>query len=343
MSIDLTPQLNANDWQMACRMTFGAFGAWALATIFGWPYATYYAVYPLVLIGLAPSYDSHVALQYLVSAPTGMAAAGIMIAIFSEHPMVMMVCYFGFMIICFSLMAGPYKLFMYGAMSLCICSALVHFGSYPETSWQDLFWNICGAIFLSVVFYIISFALFPDIEPRVARIPPPRTPSQRRHLVLLCAFGATGSFIFFQSVEMRDSLSAQMATILVLLAMSHDAIWNSGRTRLYGSVTGSIQAVVAQLLISGYSEYWPLTACAFLFGLFWFSAQHTRDKSGSAEGFAAVTALAILYGLLKPSDDIIGDSLYRGTSIVVSISLMLVLISLVHYALNRFASTRWEV
>lgn len=323
-------------------MTFGAFVAWALATIFAWPYAAYYAVYPLVLIGLAPTFDRHIALQYLASAPTGMAAAGLMITVFSSHPPVMLALFFGYVFICFWLMTSPRKLFMYGAMSLCICSALVHFGSYLETSWYSLFWGVCGSIIVSVVVYALSFGLFPDVEPRAPRIPPKRSPTQRRHLVLLCASGATASFAFFQMVEMSDSLSAQMATVLVLLAMSRDAIWSSGRTRLYGSVLGSLFVLAAQIILSAYSGLWPLTACALFIGLLWFSAEHTRDKSGSAKGFAAVTGVAILFGLLEPADDIVGTSLCRGFSVTVSISLLLVFISVVHHGLNRIPATRWE-
>lgn len=332
--------MSANDWRQACRMTFGAFAGWALATLFGWPYAVYYAVYPLVLIGLAPAFDRHIALQFLVSAPTGMIAAGIMVAALSAHPIVMTASYLGFVSVCFWLMTSPRKLFMFGALSLSICSALVHYGSYPEMSWQSLFWAAYGAIFWSVVLYILAFAIFPDVEPRAPRIPPPRTPAQRRHIVLLCALGATGSFTFFQLFEMSDSLSAQMATVLILLALSHDGIWSAGRTRLYGSVIGSVHATLAQLAISGHSSFWPLTACAFLVGLIWFSAAHTREGI-PGKGFAAVTALAILFGLLTPTDDMIQNSLYRGVSVVISITLMLVFISLLHRALNLFPHTRW--
>lgn len=322
-------------------MTFGAFAGWSLATLFGWPYAVYYAVYPLVLIGLAPALDRHAALQYLFGAPTGMIAAGIMIGVLSTHPILMTAAYFGFVIVCFWLMTSPRKLFMYGALSLAIGSGLVHFGSYPQMSWETLFWAAAGSIFGSVVLYLVSFAFFPDAEPRAARVPPPRTPAQRRHIVLLCGLGATGSFVVFQLFEMSDSLSAQMATVLILLALSHDGIWTAGRTRLVGSVIGSIYAGAAQLAIHWHSSFWPLTAAVYLMGLLWFSVEHTREGV-PGKGFAAVTALAILFGLLSPTDDMIQNSLYRGVSVVISISLMLVFISLLHSILNLFPKTRWK-
>jgi Predicted membrane protein len=332
--------MSANDWRQACRMAFGAFAGWTLATLLAWPYAVYYAVYPLVLIGLAPAFDRHIALQFLVSAPTGMVAAGIMVAVLSTHPVVMTAAYLGFVSICFWLMTSPRKLFMFGALSLAISSGLVHYGSYPQMLWEELFWAACGSIVCSVALYYAAFTIFPDAEPRAPRVPPPRTPAQRRHIVLLCALGATGSFAFFQLFEMSDSLSAQMATVLILLALSHDGIWSAGRTRLYGSVIGSVHATLAQLAISGHSSFWPLTACAFLVGLIWFSAAHTREGI-PGKGFAAVTALAILFGLLTPTDDMIQNSLYRGVSVVISITLMLVFISLLHRALNLFPHTRW--
>jgi Protein of unknown function (DUF2955). len=342
MSTEPAQVLGANDWRQACRMAFSGFVGWSLATLLSLPYAAYYAVYPLVLLGLSPVYDRHVALQFIASAPTGMIAAGLLIGVFSTHPVVMTAAYLGFALFCFSVMTSPRKLFMYGAMCLAVCSGLVHYGSYPEMAWQQLFWAIAGSLACSVVLYALSFALFPDVEPRAPRIPPRRTATQRRHLVLLCSLGATGSFAFFQLVELSDSLSAQMATVLILLGLTHEGIWSYGRTRIVGSVIGSIHASITQLLITHYSSFWPLTASALLVGLLWFSASHTRDKSGSMKGFSAVTALAILFGLLSPTDDLIGNSLYRGVSVVISVSAMLVFISLLHYALNRFPSARWE-
>jgi len=342
MSTDPLQVLGANDWRQACRMAFGGFVGWAFATLLSLPYAAYYAVYPLVLLGLSPVYDRHVALQFLASAPTGMIAAGLMIGVFSTHPVVMTAAYLAYALFCFAVMTSPRKLFMYGAMCLAVGSGLAHYGSYPEMAWQPLFWAIAGSLVSSVVLYVLSFALFPDVEPRAPRIPPKRTPIQRRHLVLLCALAATGSFASFQLVELSDSLSAQMATVLILLGLTHEGIWNFGRTRITGSVIGSIHASVTQLVITHHSSFWPLTAAALLAGLLWFSAAHTRDKSGSMRGFSAVTALAILYGLLGPADDLIGNSLYRGVSVVISVSLMMVFVSVLHRTLNWFPSTRWE-
>jgi len=334
--------LGPNDWRQASRMAFGGFVGWALATLLGLPYALYYAVYPLVLLGLSPACDRHVALQFLTSAPTAMVAAGLMIAVFSAHPVAMTVVYLGFAMFCFTLMTGPRKLFMYGGVSLAISSGLLHFGSHPQMAWQPLFWAIAGSVSVSVALYIVSFALFPDVEPRAPRVPPARTTPQRRHLILLGALAATASFAFFQAVDLSDSLSAQMATVLILLGLTHEGIWSAGRTRLVGSVIGSIHAVLVQVAIAYHSGFWPLTAAVLLVGLLWFSAAHAREKNGSLEGFAAVTALAILFGLLTPADDMVGNSLYRGVSVVVAIALMLVLISLLHRALNRFAPTRWD-
>ncbi|HWL71957.1 MAG TPA: DUF2955 domain-containing protein [Geminicoccus sp.] len=342
MSTEPVPGLSANDWRLACRMASGAFAGWTLATLLSLPYAAFYAVYPLVLIGLSPALDRHIALQFLVAAPTGMIAAGIMLGVFSVHPVLMTASYLAFVIVCFRLMTSPRRLFMFGAISLSVCSALVHYGSYPEVSWQQLFWAVGGSLVFSVASYLLSFAVFPDVEPRTPRAPPPRSAAQRHHLVLLCAVGATGSFVFFQIFEASDSLSAQMATVLILLGLSHEGIWSAGYARLHGSVVGSVHATLAQLAISGHSGFWPLTACVFLIGLLWFSADHARSRTGPGKGFAAVTALAILFGQLQPSDDLIQNSLYRGVSVVISISLMLVFILLLHHMLNRLPATRWS-
>src|SRR5690606_36753384 len=131
--------------------------------------------------------------------------ASLMIDVFSTHPVVMTAIYLDYALFCFAVMTRPRKLFMYGAMCLAVCSGLVHYGSYPEMAWQQLLWAIAGSLACSVVLYVLSFALYPDGESRAPRIPPKRIPTQRRHFVLLCALGATGSFAFFQLVEMSYS------------------------------------------------------------------------------------------------------------------------------------------
>ncbi|MFC0284331.1 DUF2955 domain-containing protein [Camelimonas abortus] len=342
MSTDFGSPLGANDWRLACRMTFGAIAGWALASLLSLPYAAFHAVYPLVLIGLSPGFDRHVALQFLAAAPTGMIAAATMTGVLSVHPVLMTASYLGFALACFRMMTSPRRLFMFGAISLSVCSALVHYGSYPQVPWEQLYWSAAGALVFSVASYFVAFALFPDVEPRTPAAPPPRTPEQRRHLVALCALAATGSFAFFQMFEASDSLSAQMATVLILLGLTHDGIWNAGRTRLSGSVIGSVHATLAQVAIQSHSGFWPLTATVFLVGLLWFSAGHARSRTGPGKGFAAVTALAILFGQLQPSDDLIQNALYRSVSVVVAILLMLVFVSLLHRMLNCLRATRWS-
>src|SRR5690606_36453331 len=140
MSTNPAQVLTANDWRQACRMAFGGFVGWALATLLSLPYAAYYAVYPLVLLGLSPVYDRHVALQFTASAPTGLIAASLMISVYSSHAVVMTSIYLGYVLFCFAVMTSPRKLFKYGAMCQAVCSCLVHCGSYPEMAWKQLFW-----------------------------------------------------------------------------------------------------------------------------------------------------------------------------------------------------------
>lgn len=65
------------------------------------------------------------------------------------------------------------------------------------------------------------------------------------------------------------------------------------------------------------------------------------EKGVPGVGFGALTTLAILFGQsLTPSHDIIFATLYRLSSVCVSVLLTLFVVFMVHRLLNRFVTTR---
>ncbi len=341
MSIEPVHALDGNGWRQSCRMVAGSLAGWSLATLLAWPSAAYYAVYPLVLMGLVPVFNRHVALQFLAAGALALAAAGAMLGLLAASPVAMTVCVFGYAAACFRIMTAP-RMFLMGAMALVIGSGVLHLGSYPDVSWEDLFWAQGRATALCVPIAAIVYAVFPDVQARVLPAPPAHPPRQRRHVVLLGAAGATASFVAFQVLDLEDSYGAQIATVLVLLALSRDAIWHAGRRRMMGTAAGVACALLAQLALLNQIEQWPLAACALLVGLLWYAAEHVRERAGPAHGFAAVTSVAILFGQLTPGQDLAGNAVYRAVSVLVAVALMLAWVALVHRLLNALSATRWS-
>ncbi|EPG2413610.1 DUF2955 domain-containing protein [Klebsiella pneumoniae] len=341
MSTEPLHPLDGNGWRQTCRMVVGSLVAWSLATLLAWPSPTYYAVYPLVLMGLVPVFNRHVALQFLASGVLALIAAGAILGLLAPSPPVMTVFVFAYAAACFWIMTAA-RMFLLGAMALVIGSGVLHLGSYPDVAWETVFWAQGRATALSVPIAAIAYVLFPDVQPRT--LPPPTThpPRQRRHVVLLGASAACASFVAFQVLDLKDSYGAQIATVLVLLALSRDAIWSAGRKRMMGTAAGVAYSLLAELLLLRHLEQWPLAACALLVGLLWYSAEHVRERAGPAHGFAAVTSVAILFGQITPGEDLAGNAVYRAISVMVAVTLMLVWVELAHRLLNAIPATRWS-
>lgn len=333
--------LTENDWSQVKRLVFGGTLAFAVSKAFGWNYGLFYAIYPLLLMGLVPLFNAHIARQFLYSAAVNITATTLIAAVFIRSPFVMTLLVLLFSMMCFWLMATG-RAFLFGAMSLASTHTLVHLASYPETDVLNLFGNHAWATAMAVAVAAVSYALFPDRSPRQ---PPPRvkkTASTIRHQILLGSIGATLSFIVFQVADLRDSLSAQVATLLILFPMTWSGSKMASLQRMTGTVVGSVLALLIQLLLYTHYDRLLLVIPFYAFGLLLFAAEHAREASGPARGFGALTGLAALFGLATPSTDLFTNSLYRISSVALSVAATLFFLYAMHLVLNRFAATRLE-
>ncbi|MFP3345107.1 1,4-alpha-glucan branching protein, partial [Halomonas sp. SIMBA_159] len=78
---------------------------------------------------------------------------------------------------------------------------------------------------------ILMYTLFPDTSPRAARQMPAKPLSNQRHEVILATTVATLSFLVFQSFDLIDSLSAQIASVLVLFPLNWHGAGEAGWNR----------------------------------------------------------------------------------------------------------------
>lgn len=333
--------LTENDWSQVKRLVFGGTVALVASKPFGWDYGLFYSIYPLLLMGLVPTLSAHIVRQFLYSAVVNVTATTVIAGMFLHYAVPTILLMFAFSVLCFWLMATG-RAFLFGAMSLASTHTLVHLASYPETNVSALYGHHIWAVIIAVVVSVVAYALFPD---RATRSPPPRSqksPNAVRHQVLLGSIGATLSFIVFQVADLRDSLSAQVATLLILFPMTWSGSKMASLQRIEGTVAGSICALLIQLLLYTHYDRLLLLVPFYAAALAVFAAEHAREASGPARGFGALTGLAALFGLASPSSDLFNNSLYRISSVAISVAAAMFFIYATHLLLNRFASTRLD-
>lgn len=163
-----------------------------------------------------------------------------------------------------------------------------------------------------------------------------------RHEALMGASVATLSFLIFQAFDLRDSMSAQATTLLLLFPMHWNGALDYARKRAMGTVLGVVYGMAVQLFLYDWSGVLLLVVPMLWFGTLLFAQAHVKEASGSAVGFGAMTTLGILFGqYLTPGNDLIFSALYRVSSILVAIVGTLLACYLLHHFLNSFEATRF--
>ncbi|EGT3627434.1 DUF2955 domain-containing protein [Morganella morganii] len=333
--------LTANDLRQCLRIATGATLGFTLCKIFGWSNGVFFTVTPMLLLGLVPVMNGHAMRQLLASSAMAGLEVGLLGGLFGSHPGLMTPIVFLLFLYRFAAMSRG-SLFLFGANGVLSLSIMLHFASYPGVDLNDLVFSNFWATALSVVIAYAMTALWPDVEPRAAYKPGPKAPHRMRHEALLGATIATASFLVFQIFDLRDSMSAQATTLLLLFPMHWNGALDYARKRAIGTLLGVSFGIVVQLVLYDWSGLLILIAPLLWIGLMIFSQAHVREASGSGVGFGAMTTLGILFGqYLTPGNDLIFSALYRVSSILTAIVGTLLLCYLIHKLLNRFESTRF--
>ncbi len=188
------------------------------------------------------------------------------------------------------------SLFLFGANGVLSLSIMLHFASYPQTDLNDLILNNIWASVLSVLIAYLMTMLIPDVEARPKPTSAPKAPHRMRHEALLGATVATLSFLVFQVFDLRDSMSAQATTLLVLFPMHWNGALSYARKRAMGTLLGVTFGLLGQLLLYDWSGQLLLVAPLLWLGAMLFSHAHVKEAGGSGVGFGALTTLGILFG-----------------------------------------------
>ncbi|GED22799.1 DUF2955 domain-containing protein [Halomonas halmophila] len=327
-------------FRQCLRIAGGATIGFLISHLMGWNYGVFFTVFPMFLLGIIPVFNAHVVRQFLGNACLNVLEVSLVVGLTQHMPMVMTLLVFLLFYARFRLMArGP--LFVFGANGVLTLSVLMHFASYPDLDLADLLASNLVASLLAVLIAAVMYWLLPN---RSASTPPAgeaKSAALIRHQTLIGAITATLSFLVFQLLDLRDSLSAQMATILILFSLGYHGARLSAIKRAVGTLLGCNMALVLQLVLFSQSDHLLLVLLSYWIGLMLFSRAHLLEGGGSGVGFGGLTTLGILYGqYLGPNQDFFYDALYRFSSMCVALAATLVVMALLHSLLNLSPMTR---
>lgn len=320
----------------ACGSTIG----FLLCKWMDWNYGVFYTVFPILLLAMMPTFNWKLMKQTVAASVVCSLQTGIIAGVFGGLPVQMTLL--TFVMFAFWFLMISRGLMAFGCNGALFLSVMLHFGSYPEVDVNELMAN---NIWASIVASVIAAVLMQLIPPRQAPKPPPGMDKNRqrvRHEVLMGATVATISFIFFQVIDLKDSLSAQVTTILMLFPMHWSGSLAYARMRATGTLIGVVFGLFAQMVVFTYNDSLLLYAPLLWMGIFWFCHAHLKEGRSSGIGFSAMTTTGILFGqYLAPGDDMVFSALYRFSSVFVAALLALIAVYAVHWCLNCFAATRF--
>nr|WP_081949097.1 DUF2955 domain-containing protein [Halomonas xinjiangensis] len=334
------PSLDENGLSQCLRIACGGLLGFIISQAMGWNYGVFFTVFPMFLVGLVPVLNAHVVRQFFANALLNCIEVSLVVGLTRHMPPIMAGLAFALFYWRFRMMAkGP--LFLFGANGVLTLSILLHFASYPQLSLSDLLASNLMASGLAVGIAALMYTVFPDRQPRGPFPRQEKTPARIRHETLIGALTATLSFLVFQVFDLRDSLSAQMATILILFALGYPGAKLSAQRRAIGTLLGCNLAIVIQLVLYTQSQHFLLVLPLYWVGLLMFARLHVTEGGGSGVGFGGLTTLGILFGQsLSPQQDLIFSALYRFSSMCVALVATLAVMALLHRLLNAWQPTR---
>ncbi len=334
---------SANDFRQTIRISLAGTIALSISTFYNVQYGVFYVVYPVMLLSLVPVFNAHVARQFIASAAVNCVEMIVIAGYLSRWPVIMTMAVFVLYATRFRFMSkGP--LFLFGSMGVVCQSTMLNFMSYPTNSWHTLLFSNMEACVLAVALSALLHYLIPDAEPRQ---PPPRiekNAARIRHEYLLAGSVATLNFVVFQMCDLSDSLSAQMASILVLFPMSYRGSVLSSLWRVVGVGLSCLYILVVQIILYDHSRHMVLMMPLIGLGLAFSARLHVMEKVGAGVGFASITTIGIMFGQnMHPEQDLVFSDLYRISSVTISLLITLTVVFLVHKILNLFEPTRFVV
>ena len=328
------------DKRRLLRLAIGSTAGFAISKLMNWPFGVFFAVFPMLLMGMVPVFNRMVACQFIAGVLVNIVELWLLQALFEPYPLLMWMAvtfvfgyHFRFMI------TTPYLLLW--VSGLITLSTVLNLASYSPAQLHDMMVATLLSSSLSVVVAALLYWLIPEPEKPG---PPPvvsLSHAQINHRMLMGTILASASYVVFQVLDLRDSLSAQVATMLVLFPMTYSGSVLSCWNRVRGALYGCALALVTQILLYDLIDHLVLVVLAMFITVMIAARLHLAERAGSAMGFGALTTIGILFGqYLQPGADILYASLYRISSVAVALLVMMICAYWLDELLNRFALTR---
>ncbi|MBM6549471.1 DUF2955 domain-containing protein [Marinomonas ostreistagni] len=332
-------EMKASEKRRLLRIAFGTTIGFACCKLMDWPYGVFFTVFPMLLLGMVPVFNRTLAIEFIVGAFISAAEMWILQTFFKPFPTAMMLAIFFIFGYHFRFMLTTSHFLMW-ASGLITLSTLVNFGSYDAGQATDMVVATMLAALISVASAYLLYWLIPDTEPFKGSPPPKPSAAQINHRTLLGASLATLSFIVFQVFDLKDSLSAQVATMLILFPMTYQGSIGSAKKRSKGVAYGCGLALIMQIFMYTLIGNFFLVTISLFITVMITAYFHLVERSGSGIGFGALTTIGILYGqYLTPHSDIFYTALYRFSSVIVAMTMVLMVAYVIDYLLNKFEAT----
>ncbi|MFM2486156.1 DUF2955 domain-containing protein [Celerinatantimonas yamalensis] len=332
--------LNDDELRRMLRVAFGCVLGFIACKTMDWNFGVFYTVTPVLLLGIIPVFNWKSAVQNIGSSLVGALQVGLISGIFGSRPIIMTLLTFAMFVFWFLMMAKGWMTF--GGNGALYASVMLHFASYQSVDVNDMIANNIWASIITSAIAALMMWLLPPSKPPGAPPASDKNKQRVRHEVLMGSVIATVSFLAFQVLDLKDSLSAQVTTILLLFPMHWNGSLAYARYRTTGVLIGVGFGIAVQLLLYDHNNSLLLYTPLLWLGIFWFCHAHLKEGRASGIGFSAMTTTGILFGqYLTPNGGMIFSALYRFSSVAVAAIFGLMCCYLMHRLLNFFESTRF--
>ena len=334
-------EMQASEKKRLLRIAFGTTIGFCICKLMNWPYGVFFTVFPMLLLGMIPTFNRTLAIEFIAGAFISAAEMWVLQTFFKPFPVAMTLAVFFIFGYHFRFMLKT-KYFLLWASGLITLSTLLNFASYDAGQATDMVVATVLAAIISVASAYLLYWLIPESAESANSSSAATSPTaaQINHRTLLGASLATISFLVFQIFDLKDSLSAQVATMLILFPMTYQGSIANAKKRAKGVAYGCCLALIMQILMYTLIGNFFLVAISLFITVMITAYFHLVERSGSGIGFGALTTIGILYGqYLTPHSDIFYSAAYRFSSVIIAMGLVIMTAYLIDLSLNKFKST----
>ncbi|MBF7997501.1 DUF2955 domain-containing protein [Rahnella laticis] len=155
--------LTPNNLQQLKRMILATFVGLIVPKLFDWNYGSYFTIYPVLLFGITPLFNTHIARQFFFAGCFNVGVVMLVSGFSQDSSFAVIIAIIAVNIWCFWLMASG-TAFIAGSTSLLGVHMLLHLSSYTSTNLNDLCISNFMAIMTPLMSAYLAFIFFPDRE-----------------------------------------------------------------------------------------------------------------------------------------------------------------------------------